>query len=39
MDKKSQKQYLTNYNLLIEQDLLQGHYQILLIVLLKELMN
>ena len=35
-DKKSQKLYLTDYNLLIAQDLLQVHYQILLIILLKE---
>ena len=35
-DKKSQKLYLTDYNLLIVQDLWQVHYQILLIILLKE---
>ena len=35
-DKKSQKLYLTDYNLLIAQDLWQVHYQILLIILLKE---
>ena len=35
-DKKSQKLYLTDYNLLIAQDLSQVHYQILLIILLKE---
>ena len=31
-----QKQYLTKYNLLIAQGLWQAHYQILLIILLKE---
>ena len=36
MEKKSQKPFLTNYNLLISQDLWQAHYQILLIILLKE---
>ena len=36
MEKKSQKLYPTGYNLLTVQDLLQGHYQILLIILLKE---
>ena len=36
MKQKSQKPYLTDYNLLIAQDLWQGHYQILLIILLKE---
>ena len=36
--KKSQKLYLTDYNLLIMQDLCIAHYQILLI-LLKELMK
>ena len=35
-DKKSQKLYLTDYNLHIAQDLWQVHYQILLIILLKE---
>ena len=35
-DKKSQKLYLTDYNLLIAQDLWQVYYQILLIILLKE---
>ena len=35
-DKKSQKLYLTDYNLLIAQDLWQVHYQILLRILLKE---
>ena len=38
MDEKSQK-YLTNYNLLTVQDLWQAHYQILLIILLKELIK
>ena len=33
---KSQKQYLTDYNLLIVQDLWPGHYQMLSIILLKE---
>ena len=36
MDKKSQKSYLTDYNLLIVQDLEQVYYQILLIIMLKE---
>ena len=36
MEKKLQKPYLTNYNLLIAQDLCQTHYQIFLIILLKE---
>ena len=36
MEKKSQKSYLTNCNLLIAQDLWQAHCQILLIILLKE---
>ena len=37
MEKKLQNLYLTNYNLLmIVQDLWQAHYQILLIILLKE---
>ena len=34
---KSQKPYLTDCNLLIAQDLWQAHYQILLIILLKEI--
>ena len=33
---KSLKPYFTDYNLLIAQDLWQAHYQILLIILLKE---
>ena len=36
MEKKSQKIYPTNYNLLIAQDLWETHYQILLIILLEE---
>ena len=36
MEKKSQKPYLTGYNLLITQGLWYSHYQILLIFLLKE---
>ena len=36
MEKKLQKPHLTNYNLLIAQDLWQAHYQILLIILLKQ---
>ena len=36
MEKKIQKKYLTYYNLLIVQDLRQGHYQILSIIFLKE---
>ena len=36
MEKKLQKMYLTNYNLLIEQDLWQVHYQIVPIIFLKE---
>ena len=36
IEKKFQKPYLTNYNLLIVQDLRQAYYQILLIILLKE---
>ena len=35
-ENKRQKPHLTDYNLLIRQDLCQTHYQILLIVLLKE---
>ena len=38
IDKKSQKLYLKNYNLLIVQDLWQAHYQILLLIWLKEFM-
>ena len=37
MDKKLQKIYPTDYNLLIVQDLGQAHYQILPIIFLKEL--
>ena len=36
MEKKSQKIYPTDYNLLIVQDLWQAHNQILLIIFLKE---
>ena len=36
MEKKLQKLYLTDYNLLTAQDSWQVHYQILLIILLKE---
>ena len=36
MEKKLQKLYLTNYNLLTVEDLWQTHYQILLIILLKK---
>ena len=39
MEKKLQKIYLTNYNLLIAQDLCQAHYQILLIILVNELVK
>ena len=36
MEQKLQKIYLTNYNLLIAQDLWQVDYQILSIIILKE---
>ena len=36
MEKKLQKLYLTDYNLLTAQDLWQAYYKILLIILLKE---
>ena len=36
MKKKSQKPYLTNYNLFIAQNLWQAHYQTLLIIFLNE---
>ena len=36
MEKKLEKSYLTNDDLLIGQDFWQAHYQILLIILLKE---
>ena len=36
MEKKLQKIYLTDYNLLIAQDLWQAHYQILSIIFLKK---
>ena len=35
-EKKSQRLYLADYHLLTAQDLLQGPYQILLVLLLKE---
>ena len=35
-EKKPQKPYLADYNLLVVQDLWKVHYQILLIILLKE---
>ena len=36
MEKKLQKLYLTDYNLLTAQDLWKAYYKILLIILLKE---
>ena len=36
MEKKSQRPYLTDYNLLIVKDLWQARYQILSIICLKE---
>ena len=39
MEKKLQKIYLTYYNLLIVQDLLQTHYRILSIIFLKEFLE
>ena len=39
MERKLQKPHLTDYNLLITQDLWQAHYPILLIILLKEFMK
>ena len=39
MEKKLQKIYLTFYNLLIAQDLLQAHYQILFIIFLKKIIE
>ena len=36
MENKLQKPFLTNYNLLIAQDLCQAYYQILLIILLND---
>ena len=39
MEKKLQKVYFTDYNLLIAQDLRQAHYQILSIIFLKELIK
>ena len=37
--KTSQKQYLTDYSLVIVQDLCSAHYQIFLTILLNELMK
>ena len=39
MEKKLQKLYFTDYNLLKAQDLWEAHYQILLILLLKEVIK
>ena len=39
MKKKSQKPYLTDYNILIVQDLWQALFQIVLVILLNELIN
>ena len=39
MEKKLQKLYLSDYNLLKPQDLYEPHYQILLILLLKEVIK
>ena len=39
MEKKLQKIYLTHYNLLTAQDLLQVHYQILSIIFLNEFLE
>ena len=36
MEKKLQKIYLKNYNLLLAQDLWQAHYQVLSIIFLTE---
>ena len=36
MEKKLQKIYLTDYNLLVVRDSLQAHYEILSIIFLKE---
>ena len=36
MEKKLQKSYLTDYDIFIAQNLWQAHYQILLMILLKE---
>ena len=36
---KLQKKYLTDYNLLIAQDFWEAHFQIFLIILLKELIK
>ena len=37
MEKKLEKPYPTNVSLLIAQDLCQDHYQILIVILLKEI--
>ena len=39
MEKKSQKTYLTDYNLLKAQDLWQTYYQLLSVTLQKEFIN
>ena len=39
MKNKLQKTYLTNYNLMMAQDLWQTHYQVLLIILMKKLIK
>ena len=39
MKKKSQKPYLTDYNVLIVQDLWQALFQIVLVILLNKLIN
>ena len=39
MEKKLQKIYVTDYKLLIAQDLCPAHYQILSIILLKEIIE
>ena len=39
MEMKLKKTYLTDYNLLKEQDLWQAHYQLLVVILQKEFIN
>ena len=39
MEKNCKKDYLTDHNLLIVQDLYQGHYQIQSIIFLKKLLD
>ena len=39
MKKKLQILYLTNYNLFVAQDIWQAHYEILLIILVKEFLK